>query len=245
MRMEVMPHERSTSAIVGAPLTTQIESELTRMIATRRLEPGVRVREGELAEMFGTSRIPVREALRQLSERGLVVYVQRRGYYIRQLTLPQAEDLYRLRFALDRLAIEQAVGHPDASGYTGRLAPLIEELSVAVEERDIPHVINADLDFHRSVAELSGNESLINIYARVTDPVRPVLARMVPAELDSDFVTQHQRLASAIRPGGIREAIKALKAHNAFALELLRALMSREGDIQANYSDPAEATAGD
>jgi DNA-binding GntR family transcriptional regulator len=223
-----MSTTRATSPIVSAPLTEQIESEVTRMITSRILEPGARIKETELAEMFGTSRIPVREALRQLSERGLVVYLQRRGYYVRELTFEQARDIFALRFALDRLAIEQAASRPSARNFGDRLPPLLAEMSAAIEARDVARVIEADLQFHRAVAESSGNEALIEIYSHVTDPIRPALIRMVPDELDANLLAQHQRIAKAIRPGGMRDAVAALKAHNEFALALLQTLISRD-----------------
>jgi len=69
-------------------LVDEVGTELSRMISTRALAPGARIKQVELSQLLGTSRVPVREALRELSERGLVVYHPRRGYRVNALTLP-------------------------------------------------------------------------------------------------------------------------------------------------------------
>jgi DNA-binding GntR family transcriptional regulator len=221
--------------VVVASLTAQVEEAVTRMIVTRALEPGERIKEAELAAMFGTSRVPVREALRQLSERGLVVHERRRGYHVRALTLKEVDDIFATRLALDRLAVEQASRRPDIAIHAAELATPLDDLAAALKTADVGGVIEADLAFHRAVATLSSNDALVKVYSQVTDPIRPALVQIVPSELDANLVEQHQRIADAILAGDAAAAEIALKAHNNFALNLVRVVMAREVSHTPNH----------
>jgi DNA-binding GntR family transcriptional regulator len=209
-------------------LVDEVGTELSRMISTRALAPGARIKQVELSQLLGTSRVPVREALRELSERGLVVYHPRRGYRVNALTLAEVEDIYATRLALDRLAIEQLLRHRDISATTDSIAGRLHDLGAAVAARDVDGVIEADLAFHRAIAVGSENQVLIKVYGLVTGPVRPALAVMVPDELDEDLVEQHSRILAAIKARDLPATTDAIVAHNAFALDLLRRLLARE-----------------
>jgi DNA-binding GntR family transcriptional regulator len=220
--------------VVVASLTAQVEEAVTKLIITRALEPGERIKEAELAAMFGTSRVPVREALRQLSERGLVVHEQRRGYHVRALTFKEADDIFATRLALDRLAVEQASRRTDIAAHAAELTAPLDDLAAALKSADVGGIIEADLAFHRAVATLSSNDALVKVYSQVTDPIRPALVQIVPSELDADLVGQHQRIADAILAGDVAAAEIALKAHNNFALNLMRVVMAREASHTPN-----------
>jgi DNA-binding GntR family transcriptional regulator len=208
-------------------LTDQVGDEIARMISTRALEPGARVKQVELAEQLGTSRVPVREALRELGERGLVDYHPRRGYRVSSLSLKSAEDIFSTRLALERLVAELLVARADLSA-TSTVATLLDRMAVAVHERDVSGVIEVDLGFHRGLAALADNKILDKVYRLVTERVRPALALMVPDELHDELVDQHRRILGAITDRNLAEAEAALRAHNQYAITLLRTLLLRQ-----------------
>ena len=197
------------------------------MISTRALEPGARVKQVELAEQLGTSRVPVREALRELGERGLVDYHPRRGYRVSSLSLKSAEDIFSTRLALERLVAELLVARADLSA-TSTVATLLDRMAVAVHQRDVSGVIEVDLGFHRGLAALADNKILDKVYRLVTERVRPALALMVPDELHDELVDQHRRILGAITDRNLAEAEAALRAHNQYAINLLRTLLLRQ-----------------
>jgi DNA-binding GntR family transcriptional regulator len=215
------------SHIVRGSLTDQVGDEIARMISTRALEPGARVKQVELAEQLGTSRVPVREALRELGERGLVDYHPRRGYRVSSLSLKSAEDIFSTRLALERLVAELLVARADLSA-TSTVATLLDRMAVAVHERDVSGVIEVDLGFHRGLAALADNKILDKVYRLVTERVRPALALMVPDELHDELVDQHRRILGAITDRNLAEAEAALRAHNQYAITLLRTLLLRQ-----------------
>jgi DNA-binding GntR family transcriptional regulator len=215
------------SHIVRGSLTDQVGDEIARMISTRALEPGARVKQVELAEQLGTSRVPVREALRELGERGLVDYHPRRGYRVSSLSLKSAEDIFSTRLALERLVAELLVARADLSA-TSTVATLLDRMAVAVHQRDVSGVIEVDLGFHRGLAALADNKILDKVYRLVTERVRPALALMVPDELHDELVDQHRRILGAITDRNLAEAEAALRAHNQYAITLLRTLLLRQ-----------------
>jgi DNA-binding GntR family transcriptional regulator len=85
-------------------LTAIIRDEVTRMIEAGELLPGAWVNEADLAQRFGVSRGPVREACRGLEQIGLLRFVVNRGAFVREIDPKEAAELYDLRSALFALA---------------------------------------------------------------------------------------------------------------------------------------------
>ena len=83
-------------------LTSIVRDEIGRMIETGEMLPGAWVNEAELAQKFGVSRGPVREACRGLEQIGLLRFVVNRGAFVRQIDAKEAAELYELRSALFR-----------------------------------------------------------------------------------------------------------------------------------------------
>ena len=106
------PAERAPLGMLHIPLRDQVRDELRRRIADGRLQPGSKMVERELAEEFGVSRVPVREALRTLETEGFVQVVPRKGVVVRHLSRRDVEELFDVREALEflatRLATEKA-----------------------------------------------------------------------------------------------------------------------------------------
>src|SRR6476661_4204518 len=109
-----------------------IEPEIERMIMSGEIKPGDRINENALAVRFGTSRGPIREALRSMEAGGLVELVPNRGVFVRSLDLATACAIYEVRAALfgmaGRCAAERA-GDEQVS----ELRALVAEMDRAVE----------------------------------------------------------------------------------------------------------------
>jgi DNA-binding GntR family transcriptional regulator len=99
-------------AEVAAEKHTAQDLVLTSMrqaILTAALPPGMRLRQERLADLFGTSRIPVREALRALEYEGLVTSLPYRGFTVTELDADDVEEVYELRVLLETHAVRLAV----------------------------------------------------------------------------------------------------------------------------------------
>jgi DNA-binding GntR family transcriptional regulator len=88
----------------AAPLRQQVLEALRQAIVAGQLAPGQRLTERSLIEMLGVSRTVIREALRQIEAEGLIEIIPNKGPVVRQLSLDEAKDLYRIRAVLEGLA---------------------------------------------------------------------------------------------------------------------------------------------
>ena len=86
-----------------------VREALRRAISAGELAPGIQLRQDELAEKFGTSRIPVREALRQLEAEGFVTFLPNRGAVVSDLSIDEVIELLEIRIALECHALRLAI----------------------------------------------------------------------------------------------------------------------------------------
>jgi DNA-binding GntR family transcriptional regulator len=144
-------------------LTAIIRDEVTRMIEAGELLPGAWVNEADLAQRFGVSRGPVREACRGLEQIGLLRFVVNRGAFVREIDPKEAAELYDLRSALFALAGKLVAPIIDGKG-VARLQELIEQMEAAAAEGELEAYYPLNLQFHRAILELSGNQRLLSAY---------------------------------------------------------------------------------
>lgn len=97
-----------SNAIAHRSVHEAVADGLREMILSGQLKPGDWLRQDEMAEAFGVSTMPVREALRQLQAEGLVTLHRRRGAAVASLSVAELDEVYRIREALETLAVEWA-----------------------------------------------------------------------------------------------------------------------------------------
>src|SRR5687768_1776547 len=95
---------------MGARVTRLLRDE----VLDGTLAPGSRIRQEELAERWGVSRIPVREALQALESEGLVVLRRSSGAWVAHLEIDEAKEYYKMREQLEPLAVAESVPNLDA-----------------------------------------------------------------------------------------------------------------------------------
>lgn len=127
------------------PLGQTIAASLREAILDGDLPPGTRIRQEALAQHLGTSRIPVREALRQLESEGMLTLVPHSGARVARLDLNEHIELYRIREALEPMAIAESAKHLTAA----QLEELRELANVIEASRSDPQEwIRHDRTFH-------------------------------------------------------------------------------------------------
>src|ERR1700734_1392132 len=137
--------ERSM-ATAAAPTTLQlvqsnslpalVQVEIEQLILRGELAVGQRINESELAVRFGTSRGPIREALRALEESRLVRSEKNRGVFVREISVAEADEIYDVREALDQL-IGQRVAERATAEQLRRLEAVLAEMDAATAEQDV------------------------------------------------------------------------------------------------------------
>lgn len=134
--------------------------QLKEQIVTFQLKPGDPLQEVQLAEAFGVSRTPIREALRMLMREGLVEIQPRRGAYVAFLSFRDVLEAYEARYYLEPPAARKAAQNMTAEG-AARLEALIN--SYVDQPDNFEQALmaeRADVDFHDLVMEFAGNSLL-------------------------------------------------------------------------------------
>ncbi len=128
----------------GRLLSERIAGEIRSAVLSGEMRPGMRIRQELLAAHFGASRIPVREALRQLENEGLVVLAPNRGAWIADVNSEESIEVYKIREAVEPLAIFESV--PNMTGADiDSLAETVRELERVTTLEDY---IQLDREFH-------------------------------------------------------------------------------------------------
>lgn len=138
--------------------------QIRSWIVTGRLAPGTRLVENVLAEQLGVSRIPVREALKQLQTEGFVNIAPRRGAVVAEVSMKEAEDFYEVRSALESFAARKAAQCRKPSDLE-RLERILDEGRAAVRAQAWPEVTRLNSSFHEAVAAATGNDHLVQLMA--------------------------------------------------------------------------------
>lgn len=128
----------------------RVVRELRKAILNGTLAPGTKIGQVELARRFNTSRLPVREALRQLHHEGLIALIPNAGARVAEFKAAELEEIYRLREVIEPMLIRQSAPHLTDEDVEAcrRLAGAMEELASAGTVR--PEAwLELDREFHR------------------------------------------------------------------------------------------------
>jgi DNA-binding GntR family transcriptional regulator len=162
----LMPVEARSAASTKVEVPTMVEAIVLRLralIVSGDVRPGDRLVEERLTEMLGVSRPPLREALRILQRDGLVKSLPRRGFIVVPIAAQDVREIYSLRFALERLAVELGVPVEDPA----RLRPMrdaLADMQAAVDAEDDDAVLAANSRFHHALVDLPGHKRLTAAY---------------------------------------------------------------------------------
>jgi len=174
--------------------------------------PGERIRQDELAQRHGASRLPVREALRVLQGEGLVTLVANAGARVSRISLIECQEMYRMRERLEPLLLGMNVPMftTEDVGELRRLASSMEETT------DVEEFLRLDRQFHLlgvSAAPTSVlTQTVLNLWNR-TQHYRRAATRLFYLEHDHSVHHDHHLLVGAIRQGDTDEAEHVLERH--------------------------------
>jgi DNA-binding GntR family transcriptional regulator len=187
------------------------------LIFSGELRPGQRLIEERLAERFGVSRPPLREALRVLAQGGIVTSVPRRGFVVTPISAKDIREIYELRFALERTAAELGVPVEDRT----RLRPIRDALDIMRQDaaqNDPDLMLQANSAFHSAFVALPDNSRLIAAYSTIQDQLELCMAinlkfRRQFYDDPQDVVHRHEEFVEVLEAGD-REPLLHLIAHH-------------------------------
>src|SRR4051812_20084722 len=146
-----------------ALLASTVVEELKRAIEEGELKPGERINEATLATRMGTSRGPIREAIRVLTGMGLVTPVANRGVFVREVSVPEMIEIYDLRALVFGYACERATEFMTAPRLKA-LQSLMAQMESAAKAGKGALYYEANLKFHKTVLEFSNNRRAAETY---------------------------------------------------------------------------------
>ena len=186
-------------------LREKILETIRDAIATGVLKPGEKVAEPELAERFGISRTPIREAFRQLESEGYLTVIPRKGAVVVSFSSKEVEEFYAIKSILEGYAAHRAC-QKLTDKEISRLEAINDKLRQLAEEGDIKHFFKIHNDFHELFRKAADNEKL--------------------DEMISGLVSKFQRLRyeSLSKPGRMKISVQE---HN----KIIDAFKARDADL--------------
>jgi len=208
--------DRIIAAARASNVTAQdlVLASLREAILAGVLSPGARLRQEDLAERFGTSRIPVREALRALEYEGLVTSEPNRGFTVTELDADDVEEVYDLRIVLEGHAVRVAVPLLTDEDITE-----LDQLFAAMTNAASPdEQLAARERFYIRLYSVSGRPRLVGLIARL----RQEVARSLRWPTLQHAPAHHDRFYEAIKMGDVDRAVAQLASHYQRVAVLIR-----------------------
>ena len=210
------PLDRIIADAAANNLTAQdlVLTSMREAILTAALPPGTRLRQERLAEMFGTSRIPVREALRALEYEGLVTSLPYRGFTVTELDADDIEEVYDLRILLESHAVRLAIPLMTEDDLRE-----LDDLHGKVARTEAPDAqLAARERFYNRLYGVTGRPRLVKLISRL----RQEVARSLRWPTLQHAPEHHEQFFAAIREGDAERAASLLASHYRRVAVLIR-----------------------
>jgi DNA-binding GntR family transcriptional regulator len=192
---------------------------LRSAIVSGQYQPGDHLGEVEIAERLSISRGTVREALRHLQQEGLLTPGMRGMLRVRTLSTREVRELFRVREALEGLAISEIIASDNRLEAVAELGTALKELA---EEDEFAKRVQADLHFHARLCELSGNSMLVQTWRHLEGPILIVVMSAENEQRRAAMSAAHHRpIVEAIERGDSEAATAVLHQHMTEAVEQL------------------------
>jgi DNA-binding GntR family transcriptional regulator len=199
--------------IAPTALYQEVAERLRQRIFAHELPPGTWIDEQHLAEEYGISRTPLREALKVLASEGLVTLKPRRGCYVTEISAQDLDDIFPLMAMLEGRCAFEAVTRakrPDIDA----LKAIHDALEKSASEDKIEAFFEANQQFHQKIQELSGNRWLLMVIQDLRKVLK--LSRMHSLSLEGRLqqsLEEHRLIMAAILAGQPDKAEKAMHDH--------------------------------
>jgi DNA-binding GntR family transcriptional regulator len=192
-------------------LESKVSRVLREAILAGQLKPDQRLVEQKISKQLGVSRVPVREAIANLEQEGLVVRVHGRGARVANPSAKDVEEIYGLRLALElyalRIAFEK-IKEKDLRIFE----KLVDDMAACVEEGDIAQLLEIDLTYHETICKLADNQRLLDAWRSQISQVRMLLALSGSMDYDMRNMIEGQyQILEAMRDHDLETAQSLLE----------------------------------
>jgi DNA-binding GntR family transcriptional regulator len=200
-------------------LKDQAANFIRHLIVSGQIAPGSVITERDIAEKLNISRMPARDALMDLERQGLVVTKVGRRQVI-QLDEKETRQLYQLRIALERLAVELAIQHHSEANQEALEAKLAD-MRQAIAVEDTARYSASDLEMHELIWQQAENPYLLDILYSMIGPIFLFIASQ--AHISEDWKVSlrlHEQLVATIVTKDTQAAQRSIETHLQHSLEL-------------------------
>lgn len=233
----------SVNPIHQRNLWEQIAEELRGRILSGDMAPGTRLITADLAESWGVSRGPVREALMALENEGIVTSTRRHGTVVGTTSIVDLEEILSVREAVETFAAVEVcrLGDEIRQSDLRRLGDLLKEIEMEMEQGKHEAARNHDFDFHQALVDLAGNSRFSGIYRQMISQNRHHVRAIDPARWPlvgwTDMRALHYAIFAAVVGGDEVAARETIAEHYRHARWRASSLTSRPR--RSAYARPA------
>lgn len=205
----------------------QVVESLRAAIVSLELAPGLALDRAELAQQFGVSQTPVRDALMRLSEEGLVVIRAQYTTQVSRIDVPAAREAHYLRRSVEIEIARQLAQAPDAAVIAGLRAQLSLQAEFA-KRKDFTGFISADKEFHRQMYAAAGLPRLWAVVVKMSGHVDRLRLLHSPfTGKTASIMDGHQAILAAIEAGDVDAAQQAVREHLSGTLASVEEIQQR------------------
>lgn len=209
-------------------LKTIAYKALHRALISGELKPGTIYREKELAGMLNISRTPVREALLELSAKGMVSFLPRKGIQIARFELRDLNEAFELRKALERRAI-QKIAREITKYQIKELYSEIDKQRKIVELKDSVGFLQCDRRFHSMLSEIAGNRRLASSLEGIRDLIELMASHALLAKgRTEEVLSEHEEIVAALAEKDPGQACEKMEIHLEITREKVQSILFPE-----------------
>lgn len=190
----------------------QIAERIWLSIAERRLRPGTRLKETELAEVFGISRARVRQVLAMLEREGLVASEANKGAFVAEPSVDEARDIFHIRRSVEQRVIERLIDRLDEDKLA-KMSDHVDKERVANAENDQRAIIKLSGGFHLMLAEMAEADFLCGLMRDLIGRSSLITAAFRDSDKYNCGPDEHDEIIAGLRSGDMKAAKKAMAHH--------------------------------
>jgi DNA-binding GntR family transcriptional regulator len=223
------PDHALAATVRATSLGKLVRDDVLGMILRGEIKAGERINEPDVATRLGVSRVPVREALRELESSGLVEARKHSGVFVRQLGAEEVRSLYELRALLDGFAGRRAaeLPSPERQQLSDALDTSVGRMEDAARANNVSAYYSENLRFHWLMIAAAANAALTETYRNIVQKLH--LSRLTNLSHGLGMlasVADHREIAAALRAGDAQRCELLLVRHVHHAHQRLAAHQS-------------------
>jgi DNA-binding GntR family transcriptional regulator len=206
------------------PLREKIYKLIKKAILKRELKPGERITEIDLANRFGISRTPIREAFRRLESEGFLTIFPRKGATVTEINEKNVIEFYQIKGALEALAGRLALANITSEDIEEmeRLNDKLKEISFSDEDTAFDEFNKIHNSFHEKFISLSGNTLLIEILRNLVKRFMRFRLMVEHTNFIDEVVKQHDEIIDAFKNKNIRLISDSIKKNAELGAQLIK-----------------------